>query len=339
MDVNPAVFAFAWQRQELFLHRTESAPELKDPVVRGCKFTNVYRAADRVSQHLISDVQPQSHGADDAFFRTVLYKIFNEPGTWRWWELRGLDHVWLWDLDTAIEAYNRLRLTTGKSGLRTVFNQAYPGSIDGYVSPLGGGASGIRALQIVDWMLRHGLEHSVWECEHADTVFNMLGQCANMGPFYAMQMTTDLGYSEHAKWNEHEFIVAGPGSRRGIEAATGRSDHEYVIRHVTENWNSYMDANRLPWRNLFGREPSLMDVQNVFCEYSKFYRAKTGGKMPKKYLPSATPMEGLWFPYRWGIQPHVGLSMWQPYTKANRNILRRGEVRSKIAFTHLKKEN
>jgi len=48
------------------------------------KFTNVYRASDRVSQHLIRDViysGPQD--PDELVFRVLLFKLFNRIETWR----------------------------------------------------------------------------------------------------------------------------------------------------------------------------------------------------------------------------------------------------------------
>jgi len=54
--------------------------------VRDYRFTNVYRAADRVSQLLIQNV---IYGADapadteSMVFRVLLHKIFNRISTWR----------------------------------------------------------------------------------------------------------------------------------------------------------------------------------------------------------------------------------------------------------------
>src|SRR5690606_31065663 len=47
------------------------------------RFTNVYRAADRVSQYLIRDViytGPQD--AEEMTFRILLFKLFNKIETW-----------------------------------------------------------------------------------------------------------------------------------------------------------------------------------------------------------------------------------------------------------------
>jgi hypothetical protein len=49
---------FAAERQNVFFRRLEGRPGpwTHDPVIRAHKFTNAYRASDRVSQYLIRNV-------------------------------------------------------------------------------------------------------------------------------------------------------------------------------------------------------------------------------------------------------------------------------------------
>src|ERR1019366_4362241 len=47
------------------------------------KFTNAYRASDRVSQYLIKEViYAGNRPPDEVFFRTLLFKLFNRIETW-----------------------------------------------------------------------------------------------------------------------------------------------------------------------------------------------------------------------------------------------------------------
>ena len=64
----------------------EAAPWTDDPVLRNFRFTNSYRAADRVSQYLIGEVQygeGRSQAPSELFFRTMLFKLFNKIDTWQ----------------------------------------------------------------------------------------------------------------------------------------------------------------------------------------------------------------------------------------------------------------
>jgi len=54
-----------------------------DVILREYKFTNAYRASDRVSQFLIRNVIYSGiQTPEEVFFRTILFKLFNRIETW-----------------------------------------------------------------------------------------------------------------------------------------------------------------------------------------------------------------------------------------------------------------
>ena len=78
---------FAAERLAMFYRRysNPSGPWTSDPILRTYRFTNSYRAADRVSQYLIGEVQAgvdRPNMPQEVFFRTMLFKIFNRIDTW-----------------------------------------------------------------------------------------------------------------------------------------------------------------------------------------------------------------------------------------------------------------
>src|SRR2546427_9754394 len=76
---------FAAERQRIFFARLEGqpAPWTSDPILREHKFTNAYRASDRVSQYLIRHViYSGRRDLKEVFFRVVLFKLFNKIETW-----------------------------------------------------------------------------------------------------------------------------------------------------------------------------------------------------------------------------------------------------------------
>ena len=55
----------------------------RTPLLDRHKFTNAYRASDRVSQYLIRFVIYQGDQTpEEIFFRTILFKLFNKIETW-----------------------------------------------------------------------------------------------------------------------------------------------------------------------------------------------------------------------------------------------------------------
>ena len=76
---------FAGERQAVFFNRLEGrAVWTTDPVLISYKFTNAYRASDRVSQFLLRNVIYSSIDVDwrSRFFRILLFKLFNKIETW-----------------------------------------------------------------------------------------------------------------------------------------------------------------------------------------------------------------------------------------------------------------
>src|SRR5687768_2751061 len=77
---------FAAERQEILFRRVrgQPAPWTTDTILATYKFTNAYRAADRVSQYLIrSVIYSGAYDIPDTVFRILLFKLFNKTETWR----------------------------------------------------------------------------------------------------------------------------------------------------------------------------------------------------------------------------------------------------------------
>ena len=63
---------FATERQDMFFHRLHGDGFVTDdPILKSFKFTNAYRASDRVSQYLIKRVAYQGLQTPEEFFFLV----------------------------------------------------------------------------------------------------------------------------------------------------------------------------------------------------------------------------------------------------------------------------
>jgi hypothetical protein len=77
---------FAVARQAIYEARVADrpAPWTSDPILRRHRFTNCYRASNRVSQFLIGSVIYRgAQEPEEIVFRTLLFKLFNRIATWR----------------------------------------------------------------------------------------------------------------------------------------------------------------------------------------------------------------------------------------------------------------
>ena len=97
-----------------------------------------------------------------------------------------------------------------------------------------------------------------------------------MGAFNAMQVLTDYGYS--TEFRENDFVVPGPGARKGAGFLAMEPMHAI-------EW-AYSAVNREGGIRALGRVPSKMDIQNCLCEFSKWVRFSEKPVPSKPYVPA-----------------------------------------------------
>ena len=211
-----AFWRFAAERQRVFWRRVEGLmpPWTADPVLAAYKFTNAYRASDRVSQYLIRSVVyegPQE--PRELFFRTLLFKLFNRIETW---ELLQREIGPLQTDGFCLERCDRV-LTAAISRGERVYSGAY-------IMPSGGkGAPFTRKhrmhLELLARMLRDELPECIAGMTTMAQAFTALRAYPTIGDFLAYQYVTDLNYSALINFSETEFVVPGPGACRACASA------------------------------------------------------------------------------------------------------------------------
>jgi len=111
--------------------------------------------------------------------------------------------------------------------------------------------------------------------------------------------------------DESQFVVAGPGALDGISkflADTGGLTAAEVIAWMRDTVSGHFERLGLEFTDLWGRWPTLIDWQNVFCEVSKYTRAThphvrgVSGRTRIKQEFRQTPARiDYRFPPRWGL--------------------------------------
>jgi len=299
---------FAAERQAIFYKRIEKAPFpwTTDPILKKYKFTNAYRASDRVSQYLIKKIiyrEPDS--TREVFFRILLFKLFNRIETWKMLEEK-LGQVTYEGY--SFERYDRVLNTALRKGC--IFSGAY-------IMPSGSEAFGYRRkhrniLRLIEKMMDDEVAMKVAEARSMQQVFEILRSYPMIGEFLAYQLATDINYSEITNFSEMEFVVPGPGARDGIkkcfESLGGLNEVE-VIRHlVADRQEEEFDNLDLNFRTLWGRRLQLIDCQNLFCEVDKYARLahpEIAGRSKRRRIKQLyrTNEEAIdyWYPPKWGL--------------------------------------
>jgi NTP pyrophosphatase (non-canonical NTP hydrolase) len=307
---------FAAERQRVFFRRQQSphGPWTDDPVLRVYKFTNAYRAADRVSQYLIRRVIYRDDLPDDpaeVTFRTLLFKLFNRIETWETVET-ALGRVTLGDY--SFDRYDAV-LSQAMSRGESVYSAAY---IMPSAGSLGHKRKHQNHLALLERMLADELPARLAGAGSMQKAFDLIRSYPTVGDFLAYQYVTDINYSQMTNFTEMEFVVPGPGAIDGIRkcfADTGGLNHAEVIRFMADRQELEFERLGIRFQDLWGRRLQLIDCQNLFCEVDKYARVRhpdVGGvsgrtRIKQKFRAHPDPID-YWFPPKWGINDAVAAS-------------------------------
>jgi hypothetical protein len=301
---------FAHERQEIFFRRLLGAPPpwTSDPTLLLHKFTNAYRASDRVSQFLIKRVIYRSDlptTPNEVVFRIILFKLFNKIETWELLE-RQLGSI------TASEFhYDRFDRVLTDAMLRgeRIYSAAY--IMPSGASTFGDSKKHRNHLHLLQRMIRDSLGARLADLPRMHAGFDLLRSYPTIGDFLAYQYITDINYSDVTSFTEMEFVVPGPGAKDGIRKCfsdSGGLSEAELIRLMADRQELEFERLGLPFRSLFGRLLQLIDCQNLFCEVDKYARVEhpdvTGlsgrRRIKQRFVATMTPVE-YWYPPKWGI--------------------------------------
>jgi hypothetical protein len=309
-EVFDTYWRFAAARQEIYLARLagDPGPWTWDAILAAHRFTNCYRAADRVSQFLIREVAYRgSQDQSDLMFRVLLFKMFNRVETWQ----LVSDQLGEPTADTFdVDAYDRVLSRAFAAG-RRLYSAAY------VVPPprLGGVRKHTNHLRLLRMMLDHGLPEALAVSRTMAGAFTLLRAFPAMGDFLAYQFLIDVNYTTAVDFSEMDFVVPGPGARDGIRKCFGPASdgiEAEVIAYMADTQQEHFERLGLQFPGLFGRPLQLVDCQNLFCEVDKYARmahpqvAGHSGRtrIKQRFRPASISVQA-WFPPKWGLNARV----------------------------------
>jgi alpha-glutamyl/putrescinyl thymine pyrophosphorylase clade 1 len=306
-EVFDTYWHFAAARHETYLRRLAGAapPWTDDPILKGYRFTNAYRAADRVSQFLISEViygQKSPNDAENNVFRILLFKLFNRISTWSALESHVGEVLW-----TTYDFARYARALDSAAARGPVYSAAY------VIPPprLGERTKRLDHLRLIEIIMHDQFSTMIEGAFDLKAVYMRLRSYPSIGPFLAYQFAIDLNYSPFMAAEEDQFVVAGPGARDGVRKCFGPASEGIeadIIRYVTETQEAHFTRLGLRFAGLFGRPLQLIDCQNLFCEVDKYARVahpsvrgvSGRSRIKQKFTPLATPVTAF-FPPKWKL--------------------------------------
>jgi len=303
---------FACERQNIFSNRINNInPITTDEILAKYKFTNAYRASDRVSQYLIKNViySSEKYTDLDILLRILLFKIFNKISTWEFIEAKLGDITFQ---SFEFEKFNKV-LSDAKNNKETIYSGAYimtsGKSIFGYEKKHS------NHLKLLEQYVNQKLLNTIQSAGSLENVYKALLDIPTFGAFLAYQYAIDLNYSNIINFSEMDFVVAGPGAKDGIKKCFsdyGDYTEADIIKWVAENQEAEFNRLDLEFRDLWGRPLQLIDCQNLFCETDKYARVahpdvqgfSRRKRIKQIYKPSNEKIE-YFYPPKWKINKHI----------------------------------
>lgn len=296
----------AAERQSMFFRRIrgEPPPWTEDHVLARHRFTNAYRASDRVSQYLLQRViYDKERDFVDMALRVLLFKVFNRIDTW--------EHI-----------VHRLGEPDASSFNATTYARALDERVDAgerlyaaaYIMPSpqrGFARKHHNHLALLQSTIKDGTLAALSTSESLEDLYQRLAQIQSFGRFLAFQYAIDLNYSPHFDFDEMDFVVAGPGAIRGIakcfESIQALAP-EQVISLMAHAAEGFLREQPTPFQDLDGRPLQLIDCQNLFCEVDKYARvrhpARAVGRterIKQRFVANTRPL-ALGYPPKWGLR-------------------------------------
>ncbi|OHU42559.1 hypothetical protein BKG80_05880 [Mycobacteroides chelonae] len=301
---------FAARRQAMYEARFagQEAPWTSDPVLQMHRFTNCYRAADRVSQYLIENVIYRgSQDPAELIFRILLFKLFNKVDTWQLLvDEVGFPTLRQFDVARIAEIFDDA-FARGRRLYSAAYVMPSP--------PFGANRKHLNHLRLIEHMMTDDIAGQLTNAGTMEQAFEMLRAYPGIGDFLAFQYLIDVNYSIAIDFDEMDFVVAGPGARDGIRKCFGPSSagHEReLITYMAASQEEHFARLGLNFSGLFGRPLQLIDCQNLFCEVDKYARVmhpeisgySGRSRIKQKFRPIFAPVSA-WFPPKWRLNTAI----------------------------------
>ncbi len=299
------------------------SPWTKNPIMQQYKFTNVRREHDRQSKYLIDNIINNSGlTLEDKVVNCFMFRAWNN-----WATLKSFGFPYPAKMLYNPELKEKVRpLYQGLQELfpdRLWYSNAYNqggtkcawkfADADRSVRPYKFGADtklgdekwpdyepavALRPFHVGVWLGRQGIVEKLFKAKDQQECFEVIKSVRGFANFLAYQVFVDLTYIPEFPFSENEFTVAGPGCCKGLDLLfTDRTGltYEECLFWLRDSWENLCCDCQISWDadKLFSDLPeydrymNVMSLENCFCEFSKYMRAKTGQGRPKnKYKPA-----------------------------------------------------
>ena len=276
------------------------APWTDNPIIQEFRFTNVRREHDKETKWVIENIcsiSPDSMSFASKICNLILFRIFNKSETCKHFMPINFDEGIDWGkivtyFNNAPEDYVFFTNAFNTGGVKRATCK-HLGLISKYRDPVKGVNPELSVIRYVEQLYSNKeFINKLGNSIQANEFFKTLTELPGIAYFLAYQIFVDWTYCPESLWSENEFVVAGPGARRGLDLIFNNRDgmtYEEALFWLRDNWQVICDWLGLPWNpdEIFvdlapeDRYMNVMSLQNCHCEISKYIRAVNGTGRPR----------------------------------------------------------
>lgn len=280
---------YTWERMNVWHNRfilKLPRPWTKDEIIDKYSFTNTYRELDKTTIWYHKHIgNTKIRSKKDIVFGTFIHRLFNNIENME--KILHLTEVKTFDEQEMFNVLNKAR----KNGeniwckVHMTTGVRFKGSDD--------------RLENIIYLIKlihdeiNDIYGRIKNSTSLEDLYNNTRRVNGFGPFLGYQYILDMVNSGVCDFSLDDFVVAGPGCKRGIRHVFPNAleiTFENAMHYMRERQHFYFEKYNYDFKYceaLGGKEKGLHlgNIENQFCEYSKYYRVWQGGRAPKnKYL-------------------------------------------------------
>lgn len=273
---------FVCERQNIYYRRFIKKlppPWTNDEILKTYKFTNVHRSLDRTTIWYHDNIGgynknfPNNFNEKDVIFGTLVHRLFNKIETMQ--KLLPYMSIKTFDYDKVIYRLEKIR-NSGES----VWTDAH--IVTGV--QFGGFSDKLYNIMYLVKMIHDEIDNihkSIKKCKSLEELYKAARNIQGFGPFLGYQLILDLINTGIMPFSHDDYVVAGPGCKRGIRHVFPKEHQiscENAMMFMRLNQKFFFERYNLKYKylkKLGGEEKGihLGDIENCFCEFSKYYKA------------------------------------------------------------------
>jgi hypothetical protein len=286
----------AWYRKEVL---KAPPPWTADPIINEWRFTNIYRELDRGTLFLAENVlEEQAIPARTLPRMVALYRAFNRIDTWL-------------SLANAYGGMHSLAYAVGTGDVSVVYEFFRAAQARGHKVFTGAYMMTSMAKVFHEGMVERMfvIADEAGRCQDLRCASLKLQEMPYLGAFSAFQIAMDMaipvarlgGHSVLGQPNLDSYVEVGPGSKTGAREVRADLPALTVMRYLRENQFLRMGVlagGPFPYPRRDDGQPvtlRMVDVEHALCEYAKYVKALSGGRMKSRLSTRAVGAD-LWRP-------------------------------------------